>query len=468
MDPDFRRYLHHALDVTSGDAQLVALDPATMKGRTFEALRKLLLAKASRSLLVVIEDAHWIDRTSEEFLTELVDELPSVPVLLLATYRPGYNPPWLGKSFVTQIALRPLSREAGERIVAAILGDTNDATERIVGRGEGNPFFLEELARAARQETDSRSDGSIPTTVQDVLAARIDGLDAGDKSAVQVASVLGREFSLDLIESVWDGDGAAAPGPGRAQAARVLARTARRDRADVRVQARADPRRCLRRPTGRPAPVSPRARRRSGRALLCGQTPREVRAPRVPLLAELRAGTRRGLPRACQSQGLSTACDGGGSRLLLRGARDPRRPTRLRGQPQAQAHARARPDRWIPLPPSPRGVLRAAAPPRATCTGAERSWPLRGVLRASGAPSDGLRRIRAGQRDRAPSTRALRAVRQPRERGTRMQPRAMGAHAARRLRARPPLRGAGAQSTSPSASTRWRTCTHKPAPRSPT
>src|SRR5204863_5063025 len=157
------------------------------------------------------EDAQWIDGTSEEFLTELVDELPSVPVLLLATYRPGYNPPWLGKSFVTEIALRPLSMEAGERIVSAILGATNDATEMIVGRGEGNPFFLEELARAARQQSDSSSDGSIPTTVQDVLAARIDGLDAGDKSAVRIASVLGREFSLDLIERVWDRDGALLP-----------------------------------------------------------------------------------------------------------------------------------------------------------------------------------------------------------------------------------------------------------------
>jgi tetratricopeptide (TPR) repeat protein len=211
IDPDFCPYVHHALDVTSGDAQLVALEPATIKGRTFEALRRLLLATASRPLLVVIEDAQWIDHTSEEFLTELVDELPSVPVLLLATYRPGYNPPWLGKSFVTQIALRPLSMEAGERIVSAILGATNDATARIVGRGEGNPFFLEELARAARQQSDGSSDGSVPTTVQDVLAARIDGLDAGAKSAVRVASVLGREFSLDLIESVWDGDGALLP-----------------------------------------------------------------------------------------------------------------------------------------------------------------------------------------------------------------------------------------------------------------
>src|SRR6185436_10007271 len=211
LDPGLGPYLHHALDVTAGDAQLLALETATIKGRTFEALSKLLLSQASPSLLLVIEDAQWIDRTSEEFLTELVDELPSVPVLLLTTYRPGYNPPWPGKSFVTQIALRPLSREAGERIVAAILGETDDATARIVGRGEGNPFFLEELARAARLETDNRADGSIPTTVQDVLAARIDQLDAGDKSAVRVASVLGREFSLDLIESVWDGDGPLLP-----------------------------------------------------------------------------------------------------------------------------------------------------------------------------------------------------------------------------------------------------------------
>ena len=211
LDPDSGRYLHYALDVASGDAQLVALDPATLKGRTFEALRKLLLAKAARSALVVIEDTHWIDRTSEEFLTELVDELPSVPALVLVTYRSGYNPPWLGKSYVSQIALRPLPREAGEEIVMAILGDSNDAIERIVGRGEGNPFFLEELARASLQETDSGADGSIPTTVQDVLAARIDGLDAGDKNAVRVASVLGREFSLDLIENVWDADGALLP-----------------------------------------------------------------------------------------------------------------------------------------------------------------------------------------------------------------------------------------------------------------
>src|SRR2546430_12660666 len=79
------------------------------------------------------------------------------------------------------------------------------------------------------------------------------------------------------------------------------------------------------------------------------------------------------------------------------------------------------------------------------CAGAERFRPPRGILRSLGTSSDGLRRIQAGERDREPGTRALRAVRQPRERGTRMQHLAMGAHAARRVPARPPVPGAGAR-----------------------
>jgi predicted ATPase/class 3 adenylate cyclase len=211
LDAGIGRYLHHALDVTSGDEQLASLDPATIKGRTFEALRKLLLAKAGRPLLVLVEDMHWIDKTSEEFLTELVDELPSVPLLLLTTYRPGYNPPWIGKSFATQVALRPLSKDASERLVGWILGEGSEAAAEIVARGEGNPFFLEELAQAARQHVNGGSGGPVPGTVQDVLAARIDRLDAGEKSAVQVAAVLGREFSLELIGEVWDADAALLP-----------------------------------------------------------------------------------------------------------------------------------------------------------------------------------------------------------------------------------------------------------------
>lgn len=207
LDPDHGRYLLHALGIAP--ERLASLDAPAIKGRTLEALRSLLLAEAARRpLVVLVEDVHWIDRTSEEVLNELVSEVPSTAILLVATYRPGYAPPWIDKSFATQIALRPVPTEASEAIVSGILGERVDAqSTAIVDRGQGNPFFLEELARAASQQLDT----SVPQTVQDVLAARIDRLGATQKSAIQLAAVLGREFPLDLIDEAWDGEESVLP-----------------------------------------------------------------------------------------------------------------------------------------------------------------------------------------------------------------------------------------------------------------
>ena len=208
LDVSLAHYLRHAFGLPTGDPAVAALDPVAIRARTFEALRRLLVAEAGhRPLVVLIEDLHWIDRTSEEFLAGFVDELPSVPIMLLVTYRPGYSSPWPGKSFTSQLALRPLSSVASEKIVASILDVGNPAAAAaIAGRGEGNPFFLEELARAARDQVADEEGGAVPETVQQVLAARIDRLTADQKAALQVAAVLGREFSLDLAEEVWDGD----------------------------------------------------------------------------------------------------------------------------------------------------------------------------------------------------------------------------------------------------------------------
>jgi predicted ATPase len=147
---------------------------------------------------VLIKDLHWLDQTSEDFLAEFTNDLPSVPVLLVVTYRPGYSPPWIGKSFASQLALRSLSTEASETIVASILSHKDrGAGAAIVTRGEGNPFFLEELARAIRDHVTDAADVAVPETVQQVLAARVDRLTADQKAALQVAAVLGREFALD-------------------------------------------------------------------------------------------------------------------------------------------------------------------------------------------------------------------------------------------------------------------------------
>jgi tetratricopeptide (TPR) repeat protein len=208
LDVSLAHYLRHAFGVTTSDPGLPAVDPQAIRARTFDALRRLLVAEAGRRpLVLLVEDLHWIDQTSEDFLAGFTGELPSVPIMLLATYRSGYSPPWIGKSFTSQLALRPLSPAASEQIVASILdsGNRDAAAAAVAERGEGNPFFLEELARVARDQATGPAGVTVPETVQQVLAARIDRLSASQKAAIQLASVLGREFSLDLAEEVWDG-----------------------------------------------------------------------------------------------------------------------------------------------------------------------------------------------------------------------------------------------------------------------
>jgi len=200
-------FLLYLLGQSAGVETLTELDPATVKGRTFEILRDLWLAECRRQpLVLVIEDLHWIDRTSEEFLAALGNDVTEAPMLMVTTYRTGYIPPWGGKSWACELALGPLSMEASREIVFATLSRTIDATvtDTIVSRGEGNPFFLEELAQATRYHDDAL-DRDVPQTVQEVLAARIDRLGDEPKHALQVASVLGREFSLTLLEAVWEG-----------------------------------------------------------------------------------------------------------------------------------------------------------------------------------------------------------------------------------------------------------------------
>jgi class 3 adenylate cyclase/tetratricopeptide (TPR) repeat protein len=208
LDVSMAHYLRHAFGLPTGDPGLASLDPHVLRTRTFDALRALLVAEGTRQpLVVLVEDLHWVDQTSEDFLAEFAGELPSVPILLLVTYRPGYSPPWIGRSYASQLALRPLSPAASETIVAHVLADGNrDTATAIATRGEGNPFFLEELARASRDRVAREEGAAVPETVQQVLAARIDRLTADQKAAIQVTAVLGREFPLDLAGEVWDGD----------------------------------------------------------------------------------------------------------------------------------------------------------------------------------------------------------------------------------------------------------------------
>lgn len=200
-------YLLRLLGVREGTEGLSDLSPQALQERTFRILRRVIRNARQGGLAVVeIEDLHWIDKASEEFLAFLVEGVASARMLLLLTYRSGYRPPWIEKSYATQITLRRLTDEESQVVLQAASGGAklpDELVETALRKAEGNPFFLEELTRALVEDR-SWSESSVPDTIQGVLMARIDRLPEEAKRLLQTASVLGREFPLNLLAAVWE------------------------------------------------------------------------------------------------------------------------------------------------------------------------------------------------------------------------------------------------------------------------
>jgi predicted ATPase len=158
-----------------------------------------------RPLVLALEDLHWIDATSEEWLAALVEQVAGAPILILVTYRPGYRPSWLDKSYATQLALPRLTRRDSLGVVQAMLpaGRVPESlAQEILAKADGNPFFLEELARAVAEQGDSSLPRTVPDTIHAVLAARIDRLPAAEKRLLQAAAVIGKDVALSLLHSL--------------------------------------------------------------------------------------------------------------------------------------------------------------------------------------------------------------------------------------------------------------------------
>ena len=164
-------YFLHLLDVAD-DERFAALTPEVTKTRIFETLRQLVVKKSRHTpLIIVIEDLHWIDGTSEEYLATLAEIVPGAPVLVVCTHRLGYRPPWREKSYMTQVALQPLAPEESLHIVRSVLAEdpaVDALHELIVAKAEGNPFFVEELARTVREQVGLRTPMAVPDTIEEV------------------------------------------------------------------------------------------------------------------------------------------------------------------------------------------------------------------------------------------------------------------------------------------------------------
>jgi len=199
------------LGIRDEDDRLATLSPEAIKARTVEGIRQMLVrGSRRRPLLIVLEDLHWIDRTSEECVAALVEELSGSPILFVATYRPGYRPAWMARSYATQFAIQPLSSDDSLSVVRTVL-QVDQVPEplvrQILDKAEGNPFFLEELSRAVGEHGSPTL--TIPDTIQEVLLTRIRRLPEPTKEILQTASVLGREVSRDLLATIWDQPGIA-------------------------------------------------------------------------------------------------------------------------------------------------------------------------------------------------------------------------------------------------------------------
>jgi class 3 adenylate cyclase/predicted ATPase len=202
----------------SGGERFAPLDlsPQRRKERTLAALLRQLQALARRQpILMIFEDLHWIDPTSRELLDLTVEKITGLPVLLVATYRPEFQPPWVGGSQVTVIALNRLGRSEGATLVHRLAGNLGalppDVVGEIVERTDGVPLFVEELTKAVVEAGADRGYASIsgvtasslavPATLQASLLGRLDRLGPAAKTVAQVGAAIGRDFSYELLSA---------------------------------------------------------------------------------------------------------------------------------------------------------------------------------------------------------------------------------------------------------------------------
>jgi class 3 adenylate cyclase len=198
------------LPLSGGSKDWQALPPLRRRDALWDAVSSLLRAMVQRGpVLVLMEDLHWADEETLRLLDIAVGSVEGV--LLLVTHRPAFEPAW-ERLTPTIIPLAPLPQASMERLAGAVL-DGVDAGLRgdVLARAGGNPFFLEEMARAAARAMQAVNgaavglQAAIPDTVQAVLAARIDSLEPADKEVLQAASALGTRFSATTLHSLFPG-----------------------------------------------------------------------------------------------------------------------------------------------------------------------------------------------------------------------------------------------------------------------
>ena len=211
-------YLLELLSVKDNGFDKIPLSPEERKDRILGALKQIVLKGSERQpLIMAYENLHWIDQSSEEALKGLLDAISGARVFLIFTYRPEFIHTWGGRSYHSQVNLNRLSTRETLMMISHLLGTEafdKEIEQLVLEKTEGVPFFIEELIKSLRDQkviekkdnkynlTKDIQEAIIPSTIHDVIMARVDSLTDGAKVLLQTGSVAGREFSHHLIKKV--------------------------------------------------------------------------------------------------------------------------------------------------------------------------------------------------------------------------------------------------------------------------
>jgi class 3 adenylate cyclase/tetratricopeptide (TPR) repeat protein len=206
------------LSVQAKEAESVSLSPEARKNRIIKAYTQIVLSGSEiRPLIMAFEDLHWIDEGSEDAFKALLDSISGARVFLIFTYRPEFVHTWGGRSYHSQLNLIRLSNRECLSLASHLLDGfklDENLEKLIIEKTEGVPFFIEELISFLKHQEIIKNTGDkyclikntkellIPSSIQDVIMARVDSLSNGAKALLQTGSVAGREFSHDLIKMV--------------------------------------------------------------------------------------------------------------------------------------------------------------------------------------------------------------------------------------------------------------------------
>jgi predicted ATPase len=184
----------------------LTLTPQKQKEKTQQAGLALLLQETTRQpVRFDVEDVHWADPSTLEFLSLLIERAVAARLFVLVTFRPDFTPPWALTSHVTQLSLRRLGRKQVETMVERLAGDktlSGEIIQQLITRTDGVPLFVEELTKNAIEAVGVHSGPlAIPTTLHDSLMARLDRMSTA-KEVAQLGAAIGREFSYDLLRAV--------------------------------------------------------------------------------------------------------------------------------------------------------------------------------------------------------------------------------------------------------------------------